>query len=247
MYRPDGWSGAVQAGQRMAGRPARSLHIADGTLEALKWLALMAMTLDHVNTYLWQGHWPVLYAIGRVAMPIFAFILAYRLAQPQAIVLGLPHRVVWRLAAAGICAAPLCFGLVRQENGWWPLNIMFTLCIGTVIVWLISSGGKWRPALALALFVFCGPLLEFWWFGLACFLGAWYFCRHPGWPSLLAWLAGCASLYAINGNHWAMAAMVPLVASPLLSLRLPRARYFFYAYYPGHLAVLLVLRSTGMA
>ncbi|MWQ92496.1 conjugal transfer protein TraX, partial [Escherichia coli] len=35
-----------------------AMVIADGTIEALKWLALLAMTGDHVNKYLFNGTLP---------------------------------------------------------------------------------------------------------------------------------------------------------------------------------------------
>ena len=54
------------------------LLIADGTLEALKWVAAALMVLDHLNKFLYLGKLPVLFEIGRVVMPIFGFVLAYK-------------------------------------------------------------------------------------------------------------------------------------------------------------------------
>ncbi len=58
------------------------LVITDGTLEALKYLGLVLMTLDHVDKYLFNGTCPTAFAAGRSALPIFAMVLAYNLAHP---------------------------------------------------------------------------------------------------------------------------------------------------------------------
>ena len=43
------------------------LVLSSGTLEALKWLALLLMTLDHVNKHLLHASVPELFAAGRLA------------------------------------------------------------------------------------------------------------------------------------------------------------------------------------
>ncbi len=58
---------------------ASSLVLANGTVELLKWLALLFMTLDHFNKYVYNGTIPYLFEIGRLAMPLFSFAFAYNL------------------------------------------------------------------------------------------------------------------------------------------------------------------------
>ena len=53
------------------------VRFSNGTAEALKWRALAAMTVDHVNTFLTGRAHPALFAIGRIAFPIFALVLAF--------------------------------------------------------------------------------------------------------------------------------------------------------------------------
>jgi len=48
----------------------------------MKWLALALMTLDHVHKYLLGYRVTVLFAMGRSAMLLFAFVLAYNLVVP---------------------------------------------------------------------------------------------------------------------------------------------------------------------
>ena len=50
-----------------------------GGRELLKWVALLLMTGDHINTILFHGSAPWLGHAGRVVFPIFAFVLAWNI------------------------------------------------------------------------------------------------------------------------------------------------------------------------
>ena len=52
------------------------LVLADGTVEALKWFALLSMTGEHVNKYLFNGTIDWLFDAGRLCLPIFVFGLS---------------------------------------------------------------------------------------------------------------------------------------------------------------------------
>lgn len=216
------------------------LALSSGDVEALKWLALVLMTLDHINTFLYSGAFPAIFKMGRVAMPLFGFVLAYNLARPGTLEQGVYGRAMRRLALFGLLASPAFVALV----GWWPLNIMFTLLLAVVLMYLLESGGRWRVLSAIVLLGVCGTFVEFRWFGVLFCLAAWWYCKRPGWFSLLIWIAVAASLYAINKNLWAMAALPVIFAASYCSFRMPRLRYMFYAYYPIHLTVLWYLART---
>ncbi|WP_419618944.1 TraX family protein, partial [Thiolapillus sp.] len=44
-----------------------AIKLDNGTVEALKWIGLLAMTCDHVNKYLFNATLPLLFELGRVA------------------------------------------------------------------------------------------------------------------------------------------------------------------------------------
>ena len=54
----------------------------------MKWLALVLMTGDYVNKYLFNGTLPRLFNAGRVTLPLFVFVLAYNLARPDTLERG---------------------------------------------------------------------------------------------------------------------------------------------------------------
>jgi hypothetical protein len=212
--------------------------ISDGTAEALKWLALLLMTLDHVNKYLLHGAVAPLFCAGRLVLPLFAFLLAAQLAR-QAVWPDPVHaRVLRRLAAAGLVTSVPFMGLGGLAWGWYPLNVMATLACGTGIVWLLDLGGQGRVTLAFVVFVVGGALVEFWWPGIAVFVAAWWFARRPGLPSAVGGFLALASLVVVNGNGWALLSAPLLAVASTVGLKLPRARHLFYAYYPLHLGVL---------
>jgi hypothetical protein len=222
--------------------------MAEGSLEAIKWAALLLMVLDHVNKYLYAEKLPIVFQLGRIVMPMFGFVLAYNLARPDALAKGLHGRMIYRLALMGLAATPICDILSAQfvnASVWWPLNILFTFLLVVVLTYLIDRGGAKRYALAISLFLVCGALVEYLWMGVVCCLGAWLFCRKASFPRLLLWILGTLSLTVINGNTWALVALPIIVVAGGVPHRLPRQTWLFYGFYPAHLLLLLVIRLVG--
>lgn len=215
--------------------------VADGSLEGLKWLALILMVLDHVNKYLWDQRLVFLFDLGRMVMPLFGFVLMYNLARPGAWAAGVHRRVMWRLLAFGAVATPAYVALV----GGWPLNILWTLLAATTLVGLLEGGGRARTALAIGLFILAGAVVEFWWFGLLSCLGAWAFCRRPTALRLALWAAAIASLGVVNRNLAALACLPLIWAAAQVALPVGRYRWVFYAFYPAHLSVIWLVKQLA--
>lgn len=212
-------------------------HVADGTLEALKWLALVLMTGDHVNKFLFHESLPFAFEAARLVMPLFGIILAYNLARPGALASGAYVRTMRRLAFFGALASPFHLAL----NGYWPLNVLWMLFLVTAICCCIERNSPVMRGLALALFVVAGAFVEFWWFGMLFCIAAWYYFRQPSWTALVAACIGLCSLTIVNQNWWALAAIPLILLAPHFDARLPRLRWAFYGFYPAHLAVLSIL------
>lgn len=226
-------------GRAAAGRP---FAISNGSLEALKWIALVSMTVDHLNKYLAHGQVQAAFAVGRLAMPLFLLVLACNLARPGAIEAGAGRRTVRRLLAFGAVASVPFIGLGGLVGGWWPLNALFTLATVAAAATLLH--GRHRAA-AVAVVLVGGSSVEFWWPAVVMGLAAWFFFRAPGWVSGLLTVGACACLGLINGNQWAMAALPLFALASRIDLRMPRLRWGFYAFYPLHLAAIWLARSIA--
>jgi hypothetical protein len=229
------------SGHRREAPPRAPLHIADGTLEALKWAALALMLLDHVNTFFFHRSLPGAYQAGRWVAPVFAFVLAYNLARPGALERGIHLRTLKRLALFGLLAAPPFIALIGR---WWPLNILFTLLAGAAVVYGLERRDARGVAVAGFAFVLGGLLAEYLYPGVAMVVAAWAFCREPTARHLTVWVVCVASLALLNGNFWALAAVPTLLLATRVDLRVPRLRWAFYVFYPVHLAVLWGLRDA---
>lgn len=217
------------------------LRIADGTVEALKWIALVLMTVDHINKYLAAGAIAPMYAVGRVAMPLFVFVVAYNAARPGFFDSGAAKRMCMRLALYGAVAIVPCIGFGKLVGGWWPLNIMFTLLVSVGVLWVSQSKMRGAGLATVLLVAVGGALVEYWWPAMLLAIAAWRYALKPSTSRLAVLALALAGLTLINQNLWALAALPLIVAAPRIQLSVPRARTFFYAYYPAHLAVLWVI------
>jgi hypothetical protein len=218
------------------------LVVADGTLEALKWLGLVLMTLDHVNKFLFAEKLPVIFEAGRVVMPLFGFVLAYNLARPNALASGSYVRTMKRLVVYGLLASPMFVLMV----GWWPLNILFMLLLSASIMYFVDRGGASNIVAATLLFIAVGSVVEFWWFAVLYCLSAWAYCRHATVARLMLWVGTTASLAIVNGNHWALVGLPLIFLAPYVALQASRRQRLFYLYYPAHLAALLAVQMIWL-
>lgn len=231
--------------------PPFKIH--DGTLEALKWLALVLMTGDHINTYLLGGKMPMLYAAGRMAFPLFAFVLAYNLARPGA--RAAYRRTAVRLTALGAIAMVVFVAPVFLGADWRPLNIMFTFLAALAIIALLDAGGWAKRLAALAVFLASGAFVDYFWPGLILLLSMYWFLRTGQAWALLVWMIALVlalPLQSLLLYHaplryagWTIGTLPLLALASRIAIRVPRTRWLFYVYYPVHLLAIWALGAMS--
>lgn len=214
------------------------LSISSGSIEALKWLGLFLMVIDHVNKFIFAGHYVWMFAAGRVVMPIFGFVLAYNFCRPDALQRGTFKRTSKRLFLYG-CVATVPYVAIGGSNEYgWPLNILFTLLVSTLVIWMLELRNPKLMVVILPVFSLGSLFPEYWHLGTAAVIASWYFCKHPGIRSLLIWFVSLLTLYVINGNFYALLAIPIIYAAAIFKFTIPRNPRLFYIAYPAHLAAI---------
>lgn len=213
--------------------------------EALKWGAAAVMVLDHMNAYIFASAQPWMYALGRLAFPVFGFVLAYNMAERPTH--DRLQRVVRRLLWFAVLAQPFSMmlrkGAMPAGSHWWILNILFSLAAALLLIWVtLATRNVWAIAGAAIAFLYAGALLEFHWAGLIFVIASFYLCRLRTPASLAAWLLGFACLWIENGAPWGFLAVPVLALASWLPTRAYRTPWWaWYTLYPAHLAMLWLL------
>ncbi len=221
--------------------------MASGSIELIKWLAILAMTIDHIDYFLLGREAYPMFAVGRLAMPLFFMLFAYNMARPTAG--DRTHFTAMKRL--------LAFALVAQlpylgANAWdyaGQLNILFSLFLLACLFYLsdeartLTGAKRWGAYVAIAL-VFCASaFVEYGWVGLALGLAARASFRTPTPATLMVLAAALSALYFVNGNQFALLALPVFVAVSHWSLPIRRPPWFiYYGYYPAHIAVLWAMQ-----
>jgi hypothetical protein len=218
-----------------------------GAVEAMKLVGFAAMVCDHANKIDFNDMiaWPTV--IGRLAFPLFAFILAVNLRRHS----HDRQRYFTRLILWGMVAQPIYHWAAGRND----LNILFTLAIGLQLVLAVEELGATPLAGRLGA-----------WARLVVTLGASLAADYQLLGPLLilvlhSWLddprleLSVLSLLLLGALNLDPQFILPaLAAVPLalvLSLWRPPVRraggWLFYLLYPGHLAVLRLLAQSSSA
>lgn len=214
----------------------------DGTLTALKWLALALMTIGHVDWFLYGSTLGVHHTIGRLVFPITGFVVGYNLARPTVSIYTL-QRVFFRLMLwLGITMIPYSY-LIQSMP--WHLNILGTFSLAVALIWLIQRGW-WIPALLA--FLWGGMFVDYGWQGVGFIVAVWFtYSRQSTFlgPALVGF--SITALEVINGNYYALWALPLLWVASYMTIPLPRNKWAFYLYYLGHLVVLAFILAWFQA
>jgi hypothetical protein len=185
-----------------------------------------------------------MYGLGRISMPLFAFVLGYNLARQGMLASGGYRRLALRLAVFGLLATVPFIAINKLAGGWWPLNMMFTLLVAVISAWLFDMRRPGATVAACLVLAWGGALGEYWWPAIGVCLCVWAYQRQPSRGLLAGFLACLVLLWFVNGDLWALAAVPVLFALRWWSVVLPRAQWVFYAFYPLHLAAFWLILSV---
>ncbi len=234
--------------------------LSPAALDMIKVLALIAMLVDHVNTLLLTQPELLMYALGRMAFPLFTLIWAMNVQRTPERLQVRANRL-WMWAAVTQPVFSLAF---VGHHPWWALNILFVFAGVTQLLALqYRFGAKGLAAGVLLLAILAWPLspASYGLAGLTLACGMVTFTgRLP--PAVRG--AGTAlcilSLLCLNGiSHLLSLPEDTLLLATLPTLILPLAaismsnwlfpagdrrfmpRHFFYMAYAGHLLIIAVI------
>lgn len=220
---------------------------------ALKWFAILVMTLDHVGASLLEvfllngyGNSPasgmvsdpafwwkadqILRIMGRSAFPVFCFLLVEGAVHTRS-----GESYLKRLALFALLSE-LPFDLaLRNQVPWWEhQNVFFTLALGLLVILVFQKnpGREWKGMVALGAAALAAELLHTD-YGSAGVLvvGTMYLLREN--RPLAAFLSLAILALEARMEIWAVPGF--LVLFLYNGERGRQNRYFFYVFYPAHL------------
>lgn len=242
----------------------------DSQLELAKWIAIITMVIDHAGFFFSDKVDYVLWrSIGRLCWPLIAWIVAMRLYTAPERTLGylkrlLPWAIIAQFPYSFIFNAHHVSNGVLDPRPWYALlNIFVTIGLGCIVFMLVERWEKAGPArkvlLALGIIaaVAPGPVADYGPLAIVSIPVLVLLARQ----SLVQAAVACGVfgvvvnlLSLIHNNildqYWGMALSALLASGIALFClktylplwRLPR--WFFYAFYPLHLVLLVLLRTV---
>ena len=228
--------------------------------DQLKLIAILAMTVDHVTDLIYPGFPAVpaailLHIIGRLTAPIMWFFISEGFHYTHDIKKYLLRlggfAVISHFAycfAFGIDPVPFRSGIFNQTS------VMYPLFVGALVLWLQNSGvgmREWQRTAAVFLLIWSAFPGDWSCIAVLSVVGMY---RNRGnlkkqMTAILPWvlLYAAVSFFSVDRAYGLVQPFVFLVYPLLKRYNGQRGKgkgmkWFFYLYYPAHLAVIGLLR-----
>lgn len=211
----------------------------------LKIIALITMTIDHIGMLL-LPRVRVLRAIGRIAFPIFAYMIAEGCQHTR-------HRKKYLLSMLGLATACQVVYFFAMGSLFQCVLVTFSLSIGLIYLTdYAQAGGRFGKAAlyaaGLGVFFLCYLAhdvlfpktdfsIEYGLFGVL--LPVFTYLGGKKQKQLQYFTAGLALLnLSWGGIQWFSMAAIPFIALYNGTRGKRKMKYLFYVYYPLHLVIL---------
>ena len=225
---------------------------------ALKWIAVITMFIDHVAAsfllYYYRANdlfathydvYPLCRYIGRIAFPIYIFLLIEGLQKTRNV-----RKYLFRLFLFALISE-IPFDLAFEHCLWNPdyQNVFFTLFLGLLALCFIRKAEPYSPKCPhlVAIFQLCmliaamliANLLktDYSYAGVLAIVVMYYLRSNR----TLQVIGGCTILFFLSSTSeiFALLALIPIHLYN--NTRGKQMKYFFYLFYPVHLVLLWLL------
>jgi hypothetical protein len=216
----------------------------------IKWLALMTMTLDHVGFFfpdcLVSSYFR---EIGRIAFPMFSFLIAYHLGQGVSV-----SKYLMRIGIFWVLSMFIFKGMFGYESYFWQLNVLGTLWFGILGIY-VSQMMMETPLSSIKSKMFQIFFLIVWsisnYFGYEAagflYIVIFYYALKKQHLLLIALLLALTpfleAFYSLSIIIACLTTIVLLVIPIRKSTGHRLKWYWFYAYFPFHFAVLYIAKQ----
>jgi hypothetical protein len=141
----------------------------------------------------------------------------------------------------GLIATPFFIAIHSVSTvglSWYPLNILFTLLVSTICIYCLDKGDSVSSLAGMLVFVFGGAVVEFLHPAILFTVFSWQYCRSGKKQWLLLMLLMMFPIGLINMSMSAAFSLAIIFLVSKIDINIPRAKNFFYAFYPAHLSML---------
>lgn len=214
------------------------------TSAVLQWIAVITMLIDHIGCYL-LGNFEPFRMIGRLAMPLFIFMLAEGFEKTS----SRPRYFARIFVTALIAEIPVYLLHISVMTDYYH-NILFTMLLSFLALYATEKGKFWFVAVPLVALAASAFNCEYGAFGVMLAVGFYLVNKYSPkqifvrFTALLAVLLVTMIPLASYENWpiqlWSICAVIPLALyNGKKGRRLPR--YFLYVFYPAHLFIIWLL------
>ena len=207
---------------------------------ALKFLAIVLMTVDHVGLLLFPTH-RILRAIGRLAFPIFAFQIGVGFKHTHS-----KEKYILRMILFALISQYPFALFLKAVNIAPILNIGATFTLALLALYSIDKFKKsWikYPLLIIILCISAYVPMDYGLIGVLIVISL-YFLNYSKVIALSSFFAIILLYCAINNSLFSLPALLAILPILLYNGKKgPNIKYLFYIFYPLHLLVILLIKG----